>query len=170
MLYTAKLRLTSAMLGDQQTAEGIRRFNREAAFAEQLQTNEELWSWALGEAAEALNLYEVDMDTIRTAPRYKSPKMVLYTRRWKKNGKSYTEMFEAIKAGTDIYIDFMLLRKAPPGTKELGRRAPTAEELKGMLSVIGMMLGISPWGSKFGYGRFKVVGLEESKPALEDVE
>jgi hypothetical protein len=43
---------------------------------------------------------------------------------------------------------------------QINSRPPTKEEVKECFTIIGESIGLSPWGSKFGYGRFIVEEVE----------
>jgi hypothetical protein len=48
-----------------------------------------------------------------------------------------------------------------PQNKDKEVRSPTNEEIIKMLNFIGDMIGLSPWGSHFGYGKFHVVSFTD---------
>lgn len=63
-----------------------------------------------------------------------------------------------IDVGTVLTFKLLVPGDPEPGTQSRGR-TPTELELTRIFETIGEMLGISPWGSRFGYGRFKVVSV-----------
>ena len=163
MLIKMRLRLRTPLLGNQQTPENVRRFVRDDAFRPpRLKVDLAQWYWAVGQSMEALGYSNLDQFAVRFEDSMVSPKLQLYVRRWSdtKRGGHEQEMFESIGKGTVLTFHPMLLSTQEPSQAESKRRPPTLEELRKVMSCVGDMLGLSPWGSKFGYGRFTVESLE----------
>ena len=162
MLLRVKIKLKSPFLGNCRTTDKIRRFDRSKAFKHDIQVDMVRWNWAIEEAIEALGM-DLDPSAVRVTPNYKAPKLELYVRRWRdgKTGKQKEEMFESIKSGAVLTIDVLVINnKEPEGSNaDDVFKKPTKEDLKDILSLVGRMLGLSPWGSKFGYGRFEVLAI-----------
>lgn len=163
MLYELRLKLVSEMLGDQQTPDRVRRFNRPKSMGGRIALDLPHWTWAVREAVRALHLDQVDPGRVMMERQMRAPTLQLYTRRWSQaNGRTgrkvqKKEMFESICVGAELGINFMVGEQPAPGAEKRGLRAPTQDELKQIFSLIGDLVGISPWGAGFGYGRFDVL-------------
>jgi hypothetical protein len=114
------------------------------------------WTWAVNEAAQALHL-SFDTGSIRFPISIQRPTLVLYNRKWHHLGKRREEMFESIRDGAELTFEVMLTSVSEDET----RRPPTAEEFRKVMECVGKTIGLSPWGSKYSYGRFKVLSLTE---------
>lgn len=149
------------MLGAQQTKERVRRFKR--AGVEKLQLELPQWYWAIDQAIEALSIKNVDSFAVRLSDTFVSPTLNLLVRRWSggKGKNQEKEMFESINKGTILTFPLLLASSADPTSPLDAGRPPSIKELEQIFSLIGEMLGLSPWGSKFGYGRFRVESLKE---------
>lgn len=165
MYLTLRIKLTTAMLGDQRTREKIRRFSRPPAFEGNIATDVIRWHWLIKEAATALELDDIDPSRVLVEQSYKCPALELYSRTYirenQRTGKKKREqdLFESIRVGAELDLKFMVTQTTDPREQDDGLRAPTEGELEEIFRVIGNTLGISPWGAKFGYGRFKVLSL-----------
>lgn len=166
MLLCVKIKLKSPFLGNCRTTDKIRRFDRSKAFKHNIQVDMVRWNWAMEEAISALEL-DLDSSAIRVNPTYKAPKLELYVRRWRdgKSGKPKEEMFESIKSGAVLTFEMLVVNNEEPegaSPKKETFKKPTIEDMEKILDTVGRLLGLSPWGSKFGYGRFKVLSIEPS--------
>lgn len=151
------------MLGNKQTPERIRRFERDTTFdPPKIRVDLAQWYWALGQAQEALGLSRIDQFAVRFEDAFIAPRLQLYVRRWSdtRHNKQEQEMFESIGKGTVLTFNPILLSTQEPSQSAGKLRAPTLSEMKDIMGCVGHMLGLSPWGSKFGYGRFTVETLE----------
>ena len=169
MLIKMRLRLRTPLLGNQQTPENVRRFVRDDAFRPpRLKVDLAQWYWAVGQAMEALGYSGLDQFAVRFEDSMQAPKLQLYVRRWSdtKRGDREQEMFESIGKGTILTFHPLLLSTQEPSQAESRRIPPTPEELRKVMSCVGDMLGLSPWGSKFGYGRFTVESLEATNEPI----
>lgn len=151
------------MLGDQHTRDNIRRFDRPASLNGCIRLDMPRWNWAISEALKTSNMFQgIDPERIMMEHKLKTPKLDLHNRSWlkenRRTGKKTRcrEMFEAISEGAEITLNVLVSEDPSPDSKDI-RRAPTQEELVRMFSVMGDLVGISPWGSQFGYGRFSVL-------------
>ena len=173
MLYNLKIKLTSKMLGDQRTRDNIRRFDRPAALQGDIRMDIPRWHWAIREAFSSLQLDEVDHRKILMEHRLKSPRVDLYVRKWTQENKrtgakeNCREMFENIREGAELTLQVLVTDELSPEELDVGLRAPTPEELTKVFSVIGELVGISPWGNNFGYGRFTVLSLTATQPGTK---
>jgi len=158
MLYEVKIRLTMPWLGAQKTTEQIRRFKL-SKDKKELDLDRELWDWAYRQAIASLHFDDIDSTTIRSSMSIKSPTVALHTRKYKnKAGKQQQELFECIVKNTVITIPVMVATN-PEDMND--KRSPTKKELETMFEFIGEFVGLSPWGSKFGYGTFKLISITE---------
>ena len=160
MLLELKIRLTKPFLGHQYTRDQIRRFIREG---EDIALNIPQWMWAFTEASTALRLRDLDLGTIRLPVGIKCPRLDLYTRT-EANGRKRTEQrFEIIQSGTILTMPVLITKTSEDSIRASApvSRPPSIDEVSAMLTFIGEMLGLSPYGSKMGYGRFYVESLLE---------
>lgn len=159
MLVDAQIKLKTPLLGDKVCRDRVKRFSRENSVATGiLPLDTPLWIWALSEAAKSLNIVYTP-EAFRMASEVTSPTICLYNRKWvDKKGRKHTDQFEAVRAGTILTVPFILFDNPSPG-----KEGPvlSLKEFGDMLSLTGSMIGVSPWGSKFGYGRFKLVKLKQ---------
>lgn len=166
MYVAVTIKLVTRFLADRRTAEGIRRFRRPKSLDGQIETDMTRINWALAEAVDALEMTDVSPDLIRFAHSYKLPTVELYNHRFRttnnrsgqKNFK--TELFESFRPGAEITFPVLVASKHALGDSASKGRPPTEEELKEIMNLIGKTLGLSPWGSKFGFGRFKVKSIK----------
>jgi hypothetical protein len=161
MLYELKIKLTTPFLGNQKTREQVRRFQRNKK-THDLVLDIFQWAWALKEACVAVKLDNlVDTTAIRLPEEIKAPKLELYVRKWKNDkGFQQEEMFESIKSGAVLTMEILITQESyRPENKNNNLRGPTMEEFEKILKLAGELIGLSPWGSHFGYGRFKVHSL-----------
>ena len=164
MLYDVSIQLTRPMLGDQATQERIFRFTRgrvspgeEGVFVFELASD--FWAWLVREAVDALHLEGVlDVSAIRVPMAMEAPRVTTYRHHYRnKFGTQKVDSFECVSENVKLSFELLLTR---PIDEDSGLRAPTAEELKTILEFIGKYLGISPWGSKFNFGRFDLLELK----------
>jgi hypothetical protein len=161
MLYEVKIRLLMPWLGSQKTQEQVRRFRKISRGDKEgeIELDRELWDWAYRQAIESLRFTHVDSTTIRAAMSIRCPTLVLYKRKYKSpNGKTQEEMFECITKGTILTFPLVV---TSPQDKLMDKEAPTKKELETLFEFIGEFIGLSPWGSKFGYGTFTLENIEE---------
>lgn len=97
-----------------------------------------------------------DVDYVRLPTRIVMPKTHLYVRVLDRQNPDKRNTFESIQAGTVVSFPILILGQLESQNKlDLFKsRPPTVEEVKQCFSIIGEDIGLSPWGSKFGYGRF----------------
>lgn len=115
------------------------------------------WRWALREAFGSMGLIPtVDIDYIRLPAEIQAPAIRTYKRLWESRNE---ESFECFQAGTVITFPVFILTELEQRNFngiQISSRPPTKEEVKECFEIIGESIGLSPWGSKFGYGRFIV--------------
>jgi len=160
MLYEIKLKATSPWLGDiRRGKDKIRRFQR-GHTADILAFDLPRLQWSFKEACEALHLNHVNTKVIRMEEGFVAPKLVSYRRRYnhQKKKEQQEDFFEAIREGTHLTMQ-VLVTQAPPDTHD-HLIPPDQNELEQIFRFIGKMLGLSPWGGHFGYGRFEVLELK----------
>lgn len=159
MLYEVKLRVTEKpWLGEQRSKEHVRKFRRDKK--NRIAIDHKQWQWAFTSAAKALR-YDIDASTIRTEAGFDPPSIALYNRKYTHRGKPKEEMFESIREGTVITLRFLIM-EAPDNDREgQQQKPPTKQELQTILDYVGMFIGLSPWGSRWGFGTFDVESLEQ---------
>lgn len=166
MRVEVKIQLTSPMLGDQRHPDQVRRFNRPQILQGDIQLNIGRWHWALGEGLMALGLDQVRAEDIMVQHHMRTPTLELYNRRWKqkKGGKTVQcqEMFESIRAGAQLTFQIMVPESRDPDDPDQDSyRRPSLDEIRKVFEIVGETIGISPWGSKFGFGRFRVLSVQQ---------
>lgn len=118
------------------------------------------WRWAMNEALAAMGIADqTTADFIRLPLYIQCPKVNYYERAYRSEGERKKEVFESFRGGSIFTIPVTILRNKE-NEHDAGIRPPTKEEALKMFSIIGEDVGISPWGSKFGYGRFYVTRCE----------
>lgn len=159
MLQQVKIKLTSPLLGDQRTREGVRRFDK--TDDDFLILSPAHWYWACKEAACSLHMDNMEPETIKAPDKILIPTLHLYNNRYRsESGRQLQEMFECIKAGTVITF-YTLITGLELGQISSGKVPATQDDLLKILTLIGQHIGMSPWGNKFGFGRFNVVEIKE---------
>jgi hypothetical protein len=149
VLVIARTRLTKAMLADSTPGrDGIRRFKKEGRL---VQVNEQMWRGQIRTAAHDIPLM-VNVETIVPPHTLVPASYHIYTRNY---SKVKVDQFESFRAGTILTIPFRIQDHLP--------KAPTLDQFKNLLSFVGTWLGLSPWGNKFGYGRFELLDVETSE-------
>ena len=156
MLHDLRLRLTTPFLGATK-GEPTLRFDR-GDTGDWLRLNVAQWLHALSEAGKSLELpTDMDPTAVTVQPVYRRPSsMVLYRRNYHRDGRPAHVMHEAINRNVILTVEIFLPVNAVTADSH---RPPTAEELRQMLEFVGAYVGLSPWGSKFGYGKFTVESL-----------
>lgn len=154
MLYEVKLRVTDQpWLGEQRTRERVRRFRRDKK--NRIAINKTEWQWAFASAAKALR-FDIDVATIRTETGFEAPSLNLYTRKYHFKGKPHEEMFESISEGTVLTIPILVMESREDDKEGQQQRPPSHEELQDILKFVGRFIGLSPWGTRWGYGTFEI--------------
>lgn len=154
-----RCRITKPFLGARRQKDGIRAFDTgKEGDTTYFYPDIAQWRWALKESMDSLGLLPaVDVDFVRLPTKIQSPTIRIYTRVWDNKNPDKREMFQSFQAGTVITVPLFILNELEPtgfnGMPSI-QRPPTEEELTECFRVIGSELGLSPWGSKFGYGRF----------------
>jgi hypothetical protein len=169
MIKIAKIRLESPLLGDKEDGTGVKRFER-TTDSSTMYLNNDVFRWALEEAICLMRLdHLVDPDFIVEILPIRRPTFVLYNRKYtdKISGQKKSVSHEAIRGGSVLTLELLVLNKLPKTKKINGLRPPTDDELKVILTCIGKFFGLSPWGSYTGkYGRFELLNLEEKEEKL----
>ena len=146
MILIIKIRLTSPLLGElAKDAMGVRRFRRDR---DDVVVCVPEWQRSYREAARLLGL-DVCTDGMMPKSKYRLASVHLYRRIW--SGVN-VEYFESMRKGTILTMEMVF--------DEAVRRSPNPTQLKAILGHVGEHIGISQFGSKFGFGRFDVVSIE----------
>lgn len=176
-LFDIRIKLTEAMLAARRGSNKIRRFDIAPVDKKKFpdkplmwEPNLLQWRWALKEALEAKGLSSDSViDFIRLPNQIKCPSIHLYQRNWKdsKNpGVQQHELFEAFNVGSEITIPILIVSELEDKDETQPKNAfaemfktkpPTKQDVIDCFEIIGANIGLSPWGSKFGYGRFVVI-------------
>lgn len=149
MILIAQIRLTEHFLGElKPDQEGVRRFRRDREGRVLL--NQSYWLEQLCVASRSLRLPALDIPQTVIPPTAMLPASIHLKRRVF-SGR-YTELFESFRKGTILTFEMQLHTE-----KE---HCPTSGQLQILLQYVGSHLGISPFGSKFGLGRFDCLSLK----------
>lgn len=157
-LYKLKIRTTSYWLGHQRTRKNIRIFRKDKDGKILIDLPQ--WNWTFKQAIAALHIPDTNPDCIRLESAFFTPRTVLYTRNYSYKGSKQTEDFEAIPESTVLEFNVLITDK-PLSTYNKETQPPSKDQLMLIFKFIGNLLGFSPWGSHFGYGRFDIESLEE---------
>lgn len=159
MRFVFSVRLTSPILGQIQTPE-IMKFWRDRT-TDMIELDQAMWVWLWTTALEEVAAKDVYRGAVRM-DRFLSPiQTVVYARRFRKGQVQKQCEHEAIRKGAIVTFGASIVTpdpSEPPTTQTL--RRPEPEELAKALERIGNTLGISPFGSQFGYGRFNISTME----------
>ncbi len=144
------------MLGSQHSPKKIQVFTRAACGG--ISFSLPIWGWAVNNAAQQLKISDFDDESIRPARVWSElPPIALHRRNWNKGGQMKSEDFESFTEGSVVAVKMFL---ASPH-RGIGGRQVSVEELYDIGSHVGEYFGLSPWGSKFGYGRFQVISVNK---------
>ncbi len=162
MLYTAKIKLTSPILGQMEDGTKVKRLEKDKE-GDNIILSKEVFSWAIHESLSLLQLDKVvNPEHIAELLPFKRPTIVLYNRNYtdKISRKPKVMQFEAIRSGAALTMDMLVLNDLPKTVKEMGLRAPTEKEVRSILVTIGKFFSISPYGSTKGFGRYELLEFE----------
>lgn len=145
MLLEVKLRLFSPVLGGLKPDHGgVRRFQRMNG---RLLVSQFHFEEGLSLASSNLGLAGAET-FLRFEHSCAAPTIVLYDRRYKANGVPHSEMFEAFRKGSVLTFKVILRDDIP--------RCPSLIQVQQLFELVGEFTGMSPFGGKFGMGRFSV--------------
>lgn len=165
MLLTCRLKMRTHLLGVRIHPLGgglsIKRFDRNDEGS--LKTPLAIWDWALREAFSNLRWRDsVDWSAIRPHPVFHADVLSIHNRSYYRDNVRRSEDYEAVDPG-QIVTQHLLLTDAPENISHRrgsGTRIPTMEETTEVLKFIGSVCGVSPWGNRYGYGRFDLLSVE----------
>lgn len=141
MLLRLKLRLLQDCLGGSSPDHvRVRRFCR---FNKGIRIDQDAWRAGLEQAARHLGLPN-SIDWLILPINYAAPTLHLVTRQYNQGKNS--ETFECFKARTIITFDVTIDEK----------KSPDPATMLQMWNLFGSAVGMSEFGSKFGYGRFEI--------------
>lgn len=154
MLLEVKVRLVAPVLGGLRPDQGgVRRFKRlnGKLLMSQFRLEESL-------ALASSNLGFASAEAfLRMEHSFQPPTIFLYERRFRAQGVLQMEQFEAFRKGTVLTFRVML-RDDIPG-------CPRLEQVHQLFELVGEFAGMSPFGGKFGMGRFGVEQVAAINPA-----
>jgi hypothetical protein len=146
-MLIVQLRLTSHLLGElRPDHNGIRRFKKDKQG--RMFVNQRTWQDQFQLAARNL---QMDVDIRRTVIPPESllcASVHLYRRVY---SQVNIELFESFRKGTILTFDMMVRDDLP--------RSPKDEDMRSILRFTGERLGLSQFGSKFGFGRFALLSV-----------
>jgi hypothetical protein len=145
MLLEAKLRLTSPFLGEKRADDrGIRRLllvNGNVAIRDQA------WKETWDTACRHTQIRIAPVCACQPCP---FPPATIHLFRRCYNATN-ADLFESFRKGTVLTLSFLLDEQI------IG--CPSPEQVKTLYGFVGEHLGISQWGSKFGFGRFQLISI-----------
>lgn len=161
MHYRVKIQLTTPIMGSQATTEKIRRFRR-GLLPDTITIEPDMWFWTLRQACQAIGGMEhFDVTTLRIPNGIVARTFSIYTHSYTREGRQLREQFESIRRGAQLTFDVSLTDLEPTATRRTEDRAVDEETMHKLITYIGTYLGLSPWGSKFNFGRFNVINFEK---------
>ena len=147
MICIVQVRLTSHWLGESKPDHrGMRRFK--TGRNNLVEVNQKFWQDQFARAARNLQL---DLDIRRTLmppPGILPASIHLYRRVY---SQVCVEFFESFRKGTILNFELMIREDLP--------KHPQGGQLKAILGFTGQHLGLSQFGSKFGFGRFDLLNV-----------
>ena len=142
MILHVKLRLSTPMLGGLPPGkDGVRHFDKRGNC---ILVYQAAWREQFHQAACRLG-YVLDIETIVPPERILTASVHIYRKEF---SRVKVEQFESFRKGTILSLQL----EVKPGPK-----APSYHQMEHLMAYVGVHLGISPWGSKIGYGRFDVL-------------
>lgn len=156
-----RIKFTRPFLGTRPGRDGVRTIDvdRRPAGEEDamLCLDHAQWRWVMKEALDSLGLSsQTSVDFIRFPAKAKAPKISRYMKVFDSKNPKKNPVFECFPAGSVLAFSVFLLG-SEEGDATDNKRPMTEDEFKECLKLVGEFIGISPWGSKFGYGRFDVL-------------
>lgn len=169
MRYIVQIRLTSPCLGDEISEVGpelerrsIWRFNRAHGTDMHWELDANTWEFLIRESLAALHLdKELSHHSFQIPSPIMLPRLTLLKRQTgkKRHGTNIPiyKDHECINTNTIITIETHVYEEIPPEVRNQDKyRAPTIEDIRLVWTYIGKHLAISPWGRRFGNGRFTI--------------
>ena len=147
MVIQTYVKLDTPILGElKQDSTGVRRFKK---IQGNIYINQFHWKEQLGVSMKMLKL-TTDSNTILPEASYVCPTIILYRRTY---SKMHVELFEACRKGCQLTWQFCI--------RDDLAHAPTLEQFADVFALTGKYLGLSQFGSKFGFGKFSVITINE---------
>jgi hypothetical protein len=148
MVVLVRIKLTKPWLGDlTPDPSGVRRFRR---IGKLIKIQPALWREQFQKAAHDTHI-RANLQAIKLPESMIPASIHLYTRRY---SQVQTDIFESFRKGTVLQTLLHLQCDEP--------RAVTLDQVRVLMACIGEWHGLSPWGSKFGYGRFEVLEINDT--------
>lgn len=125
------------------------------------------WEWAVDEAVTSLGMTSIETKCFLPPLPIYIPTTTLYSRNYTRFGRRDSCMHEAIRKGAELTVDMVVVSTPPPRSAlDKVTDPPSQDQIKQILKFIGTFLGISPYGSEKGFGRFTLMSLETKIPNL----
>lgn len=143
MVIIAKIKLTSLILGENPPDNsGIRRLKKRSG---DIAVDVKQWTEQIKAACGVLG-YKINAEALLLPDSYETPMIELHRRTY---SGTKVELFESIRKGAELSMEFATRGDLPD--------CPTLEQVREILATIGRHFGLSQWGNKFGFGRFKLI-------------
>lgn len=165
MFYEARIKVESAFLGNKSLS-GTMVFVRDKNGGLVIPVDQ--WEWAVAEACASLHLTGVEPKCFLPPVPIYIPTTALYSRNYTREGmKKESCMHESVRKGAELSID-MVVSSTPTPRSSLDKNLETldSKQIEQILKFIGRFLGLSPFGSEKGYGRFSLLELKTKIPTL----
>ena len=131
-----------------------------------LKTPMPIWDWVLRESFSNFGWTDqIDWSAVRVHRAMHADHLTTHTRQYQRRDELKRETFEAVPIGA-ITSYALFITDAPDNLaarRRTNARLPAVAEVGDALEFAGTFLGVSPWGNRFGYGRFEVAGLDVIK-------
>lgn len=155
-----RIKLRSPFLGDIKTPKGRKLNTKTTGGVVYWKPQISQWRWAMKEALDSLGLQlETSVDFIRFPVEIRAPKISAYQRAFHVQDTIKYELFESFATGAVISFRLFILGSLEGQNSmiQIPQRQPTKEEVLNCFKIVGSSIGLSPWGSKYDYGRFIVL-------------
>lgn len=163
MLYEPRIKVESAFLGSR-LGDAVYQFARDAEGKVIIPPDH--WEWAVNEACLSLKLDHVEPACFLPVAPLFIPTTVLYNRTHTRRGERVTTMHESVRKGAELSFEIVVSGSVPPRASIVSKEPPEFDEILQILKFIGAFLGLSPYGSEKGFGRFSLLSLTPKIPKL----
>lgn len=121
------------------------------------------WQKSIKDAAQILGISSyVNLEAIAVPTWvYTTTEVVDHTRTWKQHGTKQIQVFESVPENATLLFSISILPESEIQLSQIAAQLnklaqPTLSDIENIFSCIGEYIGLSPFGSKFGFGRFEV--------------
>lgn len=160
-LMHLKLRLTSPILGGIKDHRGIMTLPLETTTdgITWFIPPQEQWHWALREGLRLSGKDADSADYISLPRRIKAPTIRPFYRAKSKLEKFRKIEYQSFQKGSIVQFDVAVLSEINPEDVDPNIPSPPLIEQNDVIKtfeIIGDLIGLSPWGNRYGFGRFTI--------------